>query len=253
LFLKSVKLISPHSSDWQLEIKALEFQDAASIEKSLGSFTSSIRFKSEAARGGLIAEPKRKVLFATGAPVSRLIEKSALRYILKGTNYVLELARYDEFRRVGLHVDQGDPQQHANADGISDVPVTYWGASMYDMEWDNKLGQHANFGVGHSAGWHPTLNTFFPDWNDPDTGNNRSGFHQFLSLVGEVSKLLCPQRKKDSFQKPKGEKTGAKGKKPDQGHPATGPRVPGASSTNSVSGSDPVNWSNILASSGAVF
>lgn len=215
----------------------MEFQKASTINQALDAFAHSVRFKSEAAEGGLKAEARRKVEFSNAVPVSRLIEKSALRYRVKGTNYTLELSRYDEYRHVGMQVLQGRPVQPP--DQLSTVPVTSWGASIFDMNWDNVLGEHANYGMGRAADWRPNLNTFFPTRGDPNPVNIRAGFSEFLHSVTKISELLHPKPAKD------GPKTSVDGK-PATTHPTE----------KQVDGQKPegkTQWADILIDSGAIF
>lgn len=171
-----------------MEIKALEFQEPSSIDQSLRAFSHSIQFERGTSKG-LGGEGRRRVTFSDLVPVARLVEKSALRYRLNGTNYIFELARYDEYRRV-------QSLEFPGLNQMAVTPVTSWGASIFDQQWDNMLGQHANFRVGHTAEWSPSLNTFFPCCDDPNPSDLRIGFHQFIPLVKQVSLLLGAEREK---------------------------------------------------------
>ena len=140
---------------------------------------------------------KQRVSFSNLAPVARIVEKSALRYRLKGTNYIFELARYDEYSRAQLTASQ-ILLQGPSSNNMSPVPITSWGASIFDLQWDNMLGQHANFGVGHNAAWSPSLNTFFPCFGDADPSDLRSGFNSLMPLIDQVSTLLGQKCEADS-------------------------------------------------------
>lgn len=227
-----------------MEIKALEFHKASAIDQSLDSFAHSVKFKTEAAEGGLKAEAQRKVMFSDGVQVARLIEKSALRYRLKGTSYTFELARYDEYRHVGMEISQGRPVQ-PQPNQLSKVPVTSWGGSIFDMHWDNVLGEHANYGVGRSADWRPNLNTFFPSREDPNTTNIRAGFSEFSNLVTRISELLHPKPATDNPEKSETGKEAVDGKKTDAGN----------TSTDKKDGDQKPEgkWADILIDSGAIF
>lgn len=182
-------------SDWQLEIKALEFQEPSSIEQSLRAFSHSIQFSPRESEN-LQDQGKRRVTFSDVVPVARVVEKTALRYRLKGSNYILEIARYDEYRRVDVLATQSLQFPITTLNQMTDEPITSWGASIFDLQWDNVLGQHANFRVGHTAEWIPSLNTFFPSCDDPNPSDLRVGFHQFISLVKQVALLLGPEQAK---------------------------------------------------------
>ena len=130
--------------------------------------------------------------FSEAVPVAILVEKSAVRYRLKGTNYVLELARYDEYRRVAAPLmETGNNLNLGTVHRISTEPITTWGASLFDLQWDNTLGKHANFNLGCAADWSPSLSTFFPS---EDPSDIRQGFNQFVETTKRVATLLGSER-----------------------------------------------------------
>lgn len=141
----------------------------------------------------MTAKPQRKVNFPDSAPVSRFIEKTAIRYRLKGTQYILEIARYDEYRRTMAPAFPG--QEPATISSyISEVPFTSWGASLFDSKWDNLLGEHANLPVGLSTRYSPDLDTFFRPTEKSDNTDKTSGFWKFIDLVKQVAELLSSER-----------------------------------------------------------
>lgn len=76
---------------------------------------------------------------------------------------------------------------------MSETPSTSWGASLFGPHWDNLLGQHANMAVGHSAGWNPTLDTFFPSPREQVVKEGKApGFVTFIASVKEIAQLLGP-------------------------------------------------------------
>lgn len=178
-------------SDWQLEIKALEFQEASSIDQALKTFSHSIQF-TPGADDGLRGVGKRRVTFSNSVPVARLIEKSSVRYRLVGTNYVLEIARYDAYHRVSNPGFYGLPGQPV-VKQMTETPVTSWGASVFDLQWDNLLGKHASFGLGHTAEWSPSLNTFFPCPKESKSTNTSAGFTHFIQMVKQIAAILGPE------------------------------------------------------------
>ncbi|KAL2832714.1 hypothetical protein BJY01DRAFT_239715 [Aspergillus pseudoustus] len=179
-------------SDWQLEIKSLEFYEASSIDTALKSFSHTIGFQRTANMGDISAKPERKVTFPLNAPVSRFVEKTALRYSLKGTDYIFEIARYDEYRRIDVPVFRGQPGATITG-GISNTPFTSWGASIFGGNWDNLLGSHANLPIGHAANYSPSLAIFFPP-KEPATkvGDEANGFWEFIDLIKHAAELLGP-------------------------------------------------------------
>ncbi|KAF4263708.1 hypothetical protein KXW98_000814 [Aspergillus fumigatus] len=183
-----IGVIDFERSDWQLEIKSLEFYEASSINAALRSFSHSINFRRTADINDISAKPQRKVVFPASAPVSRFVEKTAIRYRLKNTKYILEIARYDEYSRMTLP-GYGGQSPAAITGPISEVPSSSWGASIFDPNWDNLLGQHANIPLGHTARYSPSLNTFFPSIEET-TGGKCKGFWELIALVRQVAELL---------------------------------------------------------------
>lgn len=108
----------------------------------------------------------------------------------------MEIARYDDYHRVDVLATQPLQLPITTLNQMTDTPTTSWGASIFDLQWDNVLGQHANFRAGHTAEWIPSLNTFFPCCDDPNPSDLRVGFHQFISLVKQVALLLSPEQPK---------------------------------------------------------
>ncbi|KAI9371401.1 hypothetical protein BJX61DRAFT_543709 [Aspergillus egyptiacus] len=181
-------------SDWQLEMKLLDFHETSSIDTALKSFSHSIGFRTTEAIGDISAKPRKKVTFPESAPVSRFVEKSALRYRVKGTNYIFEIARYDEYKRASLSVSHGPTGTTITGPSMSDEPLsTSWGASVFDPNWDILLGDHANLALGHSANYTPNLLTFFPPKGlSPGLQDGSRGFWEFIDLVKQVAEILGP-------------------------------------------------------------
>ncbi|KAL4741387.1 hypothetical protein BDV11DRAFT_213168 [Aspergillus similis] len=185
-----VAVIDFERSDWQLEIKALEFHEASSIDNALKSFSNSIGFQCTNNVGDIRARPEKKVTFPPNPPVSRYVEKSAIRYRIKGTKYIFEIARYDEYRRSGAgFCCAGDIMLGS----MSETPYTFWGASVFGANWDNLLGGHANLPMGQSAKYSPNLATFFPSKEPlPVPESQTKGFWEFVGLVKQAAELLGP-------------------------------------------------------------
>ncbi|EAW22799.1 uncharacterized protein NFIA_014910 [Aspergillus fischeri NRRL 181] len=183
-----IGVIDFERSDWQLEIKSLEFYETSSINAALRTFSHSINFRRTADINDISAKPQRKVVFPASAPVSRFVEKTAIRYRLKNTKYILEIARYDEYSRTTAP-GYGGQNPAAITGPISEVPSSSWGASIFDPNWDNLLGQHANIPLGHTARYSPSLNTFFPPIEET-TGSKCEGFWELIALVRRVAELL---------------------------------------------------------------
>ncbi|RJE19427.1 hypothetical protein PHISCL_08230 [Aspergillus sclerotialis] len=173
--------------DWQIETKSLGYYDPTSVDAVLTAFSNSIRLRSDTDIGTLTGKPQRNVIFPASVPVSRVVEKMAVRYRLKGTTYVLEIARYDEYApnvaSASPNVNQPTQEQMAEA------PSTSWGASLFDSNWDNLLGQHGNLPIGVSTRYSPDLSTFFPP-EEPDNEDKKAGFRRFIGLVRQVAEIL---------------------------------------------------------------
>ncbi|KAL4969145.1 uncharacterized protein BDV14DRAFT_210937 [Aspergillus stella-maris] len=181
-------------SDWQLEIKSLEFHEASAIDASLKAFAQAVGFRTTKNAGNISAKPERHVTFPPDSPVSKFVEKTAIRYKIRDTDYVLEVARYDEYRRGGVPIPKTGLMMTGS---ISDVPYTIWGASIWSAEWDNLLGEHANLPVGHSAKYAPNIATFFPTEGNPSSPaakDQTKGFWDFIDRVKQVAELLGPTR-----------------------------------------------------------
>ncbi|KAE8355587.1 hypothetical protein BDV28DRAFT_146037 [Aspergillus coremiiformis] len=194
-----IGVIDFERADWQLEIKSLEFYETLSIDAALKSFSHSIDFRRTATIGDISAKPQRKVIFPNTAPVSRFVEKTAIRYRLKGTKYILEIAKYDEYSRLKVDAFQGQASAPVLLMGeICEVPSTSWGASIFNSNWDNLMGEQANLSVGHAAQYTPDLDTFFPPKVSSDSDDKSVGFWEFVGLVKLVAEVLGPARTSSS-------------------------------------------------------
>ena len=102
-------------------------------------------------------------------------QKTAVQFChkLRG-NWTFEIARYDAF------VGNITP-----ASG-----KTQWGASYWNVEWDNTLGANLSLGIGQAATWNPWFKTFFP--TNPRTSNTRRdvGFRDFIEDVEHITSML---------------------------------------------------------------
>lgn len=132
----------------------------------------------------MTAKPERKVIFPASAPVSRFVEKTAIRFRVKSTSYILEIARYDQYERV---LDKNLPGLPGE---FSKVPSTSWAASLFDPNWDNLLGQHASLPVGAPTQYSPELNAFFPPQEQSEASDQSASFWQFVDMVKKVARLL---------------------------------------------------------------
>lgn len=150
----------------------------------------------------LSMKPKRRTVYPGDAPVRRIIEKAAVQYRVKGTSYILEIARYDEY--CCSDILQAKPARP----GMSETATSSWGASLFRDDWDKLLADctQPNAEKDRSAA---TLNAFFaPKQGAEEAGN---GFKQFMKITDSIARLLSM---KDFQQRPEPtteNSTGSKG------------------------------------------
>ncbi|KAL4886595.1 hypothetical protein BJY04DRAFT_228404 [Aspergillus karnatakaensis] len=185
-----VAVVDFERSDWQIELKSFDFHQASTIDTALREFSHKIGFNCPEELDNMSAKPKRKVTFPSEPAVSRLVEKTALRFRLKGTQYIFEIARYDEYKRNNTPIGTG---MIIGGGGLSEVPYTSWGASIFLPAWDNLLGAHANLPLGRIANYAPSLAKFFPSSEPLSTPEDQAkGFWKFVDLVKQAAGLLGP-------------------------------------------------------------
>ncbi|KAJ5135767.1 uncharacterized protein N7515_005045 [Penicillium bovifimosum] len=142
-----ISMIDFERSDWQFEVKALELCPDSDITPELQKFMRSIAFQWNPTAKSITSVPQRKAKFIRGARVTRFVEKAALYMQVKGTPYVFELARFDEYNYVAGH--------------WSLTANVSWGASLYDPMWDDLLGEKAKPGILRIPS-DKALSVFFP-------------------------------------------------------------------------------------------
>ncbi|KAJ6006183.1 hypothetical protein N7451_004127 [Penicillium sp. IBT 35674x] len=165
-------------SDWQADIELFEPLHNDQMSDNLGSFLHSIRFDNKLRVHGMATNSRKKVLFNNDAPVSHFIEKSAIQLNVKGTKYVLELARFDRYTRRTL--------------GWTTTPDVAWGATLFNPGWDAALGASIrSFATDpkDTARRVGDFETFFPRSAASLDGENE-GFWEYLKLVHDLSGLL---------------------------------------------------------------
>ena len=101
-------------------------------------------------------------------------QKTAWRYRLRANNsYIFEVARYDTFGPCPPYV-------------IGQPFSTEWGASVYNLTWDETLSANASLRIGLNAKWNPTLGTFFPTNNGSHCSESGHGFADYLHGVNSL-------------------------------------------------------------------
>lgn len=175
-----------------------EQPEAGLIKEAMTEFVKSIRFTSSSRNRCISSKPWRKVIFPADAPVVRVVEKAAIQLKVKGTGYILELARFDQYP---------GPSPVIGSQAVSFT--TSWGATLFDPTWDGILGGTPKFQSGsgplkaskapqekmkHGEG----MKAFFPSRKDKDRGaedeneDDNEGFWEFLRVVRKISTLLGP-------------------------------------------------------------
>ncbi|KAI5288823.1 hypothetical protein KEM54_004822 [Ascosphaera aggregata] len=185
-------------SDWELDIKLMGSPtDSSNISRSLKEFANLVALvRSE------VDDPATPGRLRVSFPVEQsqnlksIQQKTSLRYRIKQTNYVLEIARYDTFQCTpSVNSCETARSFTFGVPRVSETAVTTWGASLYDTTWDDYIGQNATSRCGENVHWKPSIKSFFPS-SDPETKDNvYAGFSEFLELVKEVSQMLCPEHK----------------------------------------------------------
>ncbi|KAJ5946461.1 hypothetical protein N7454_003300 [Penicillium verhagenii] len=185
--LLQVSVMNLSQSDWQGDLEFFEPLHDSQVKEELAPFMRSVRFDNNLRVHGMATESCKKVLFDQSDLVSSFIEKSAVRLIVQGTNYVLELARFDQYTRIRT--------------GWTTTPAVSWGASLFDPSWDVTLGGSsikANpTAPRNTAGHVRSFESFFPPTSTSTTGDE--GFKEYMKIVNNISRLLGLG--KDEFEK----------------------------------------------------
>lgn len=144
----------------------------------MSEFDYQVRFRDGVMQESLLAEPQRRAMLPDGFPVRRLVEKAAIQYPIKGTEYVLEIARYDTYVK-----KSGFGKSNMNFE----PPSSSWGATVYGVNWDENLAKLAGKKEVQEMGFKSVLDPFFsPKIND----GSKAGFQGFVDVVKEVAWVL---------------------------------------------------------------
>lgn len=190
-FLETLMTYVSHRLDWQLEIQALRILESPRIDTAIKRFTRNLSFRSGVAAESIFSIPKRRVNIPHDAPVSKVTEKASVSYQLKGTNYITEISRYDEYRRVGSAKGQ------IGSFTISGQPHTVsWRVCVFDPNWDHIFGENEHLRAGQRASWPASLGTFFRPGNWGSADDAQAGFEWFAGLCKQVADLLSSAEQK---------------------------------------------------------
>ncbi|KAI9819958.1 MAG: hypothetical protein M1827_006528 [Pycnora praestabilis] len=162
-------------SAWQIVITTSNAVDSTRGTSKMRQFIECIRLKVRSSGGAKDDRPRLK--YSQVLPVRSITQKTAYRYMLKGSTYLFEVARYQS------------PTNEA-ADPTGDL----WGAMLYNSEWDHLLGQQASLSIGQHSTWSPQLKAFFPS-NALSRGSSIGlGFHDFLAKVTSLAAFMKTEK-----------------------------------------------------------
>lgn len=139
-------------------------------------------------------KPRKNVIIPPDAPVTKFVEKAALQFRIKGTSYILELARFDEYQRYSTTHDEW-----------LRTPIQSWCATMFDPRWDTLLGGEVKPNTVRTARHGGGLPAFFQSSTGTGGDNGERGFWEFMRVVNRVAVLLGPSRQKFQSEDEKAE------------------------------------------------
>ncbi|CAG8897321.1 unnamed protein product [Penicillium nalgiovense] len=169
-----ISMIDFERSDWQLEVKALELCPENEISLDLDKFMRSIGFQWNANAKSIGSAPKRKARFSYGSPVKRFVEKATIQLQVKDSPHVFELARFDEYT-------YATGQWSMN-------PKVSWGASLFNPNWDDILGEQADVKV-LDISKDVCLSVFFPPPGDGEEQMDKHKTDDELRKEAEIRKV----------------------------------------------------------------
>ncbi|KAJ5107410.1 hypothetical protein N7456_004085 [Penicillium angulare] len=167
--------------DWQGDIELFEPLHGDEIQVNLTEFLKTVRFDNRIRVHGMTLAPRRKVLFDPKAPVASFIEKASVQLKIKGTSYILEVARFDRYTR------------NSAGRGWAASPTVTWGATLFEPNWDVVLGGGLNMegnDLKRPEKYMGHFRSFFPSRAKMSSDNEEGGFWDLIGLVDKVSELL---------------------------------------------------------------
>lgn len=168
-------------SDWQGGIEYFEAIDTKELDSDLRGIPDTIIPSNSIKSYNMRSKPFMKVKLRNDTLVKSITEKSAIQLRVKGTSYVLELARFDHYIKL--------------KDGWSKVPKVSWGASLFDPAWNKFLGnQLVSKTRQRSPSPYQGLACLFPPTVGTEQSNvdadDESGFREFIEIVRIISDIL---------------------------------------------------------------
>lgn len=159
-----------HRADWQCDIEFFEVAAERQLTKAQRELASSIRFTSSGDSHHFISKAAMNISIPKDTPEAHIVKKSAIRFKVKGTNLILELARFDVYRRTTFF------RSHTSA-------------TLYNPDWDSLMG--GDIGVDgaqvqpHGAG----MEAFFPSTRGGNADED-AGLQEVLQIVQKIADLM---------------------------------------------------------------
>ena len=116
--------------------------------------------------------------------VRSLQQKKARHYNVKGSSYLLEIAKVYLYTPLDANPNPLRRNQYNLGAGRGHFSV-----SVFRNEWATILSANADLGIGEGVRWKPDLETFFPDEKSALPVKDR-GFSDFLKGLDEGAKLI---------------------------------------------------------------
>lgn len=156
-----------------MELEFLEPVPEENISHAQRKFANGVKLDPMHRGTPLTSKPGRKIFFQENVSISKFIQKTAVHFRVKGTDYVLELARFEEFKKsITGHTRW--------------TPLTVrWGASMVNPMWKRILSDRALRNADDLG-----FDTFFP--KGKGDGRSDCSFEKFLKVVKVISEMLSP-------------------------------------------------------------
>lgn len=139
------------------------------------NFAQSVKIEPFFRTAPITAKPGRKIYFPPDVAVSKYVTKSSIQFRVKDTDYVLELAKFEEFR---CSITAGHVRWTP--------PRVRWGAFLMNPKWERILGNRNN------RPKHLGIDSLFPPGPPKGQNHNDSDFEVLLQVIKRVAEVLSP-------------------------------------------------------------
>lgn len=165
-----------------MQIREKEGLDPSEMSNSMRQFQHTIRLRSDVANESITAKVQRRTIIPNGFSVQCLMEKAAMRFPIKGTDYVLEISRYDVYRpRPTKQARKAAPAAGMEFKEAS----TFWEAVILGQNWDQDM-----INMCKSADDHINLDAAFDQFfKRRQNETQRAAFERFVQIVTDVGGL----------------------------------------------------------------